>query len=340
MATIPSGFPTAETTGVPAGTTLTTYNGTLVVTQDNTVISGVRFTGNVVINAQNVTMVNCVIDTTTPYHAILIPDGYTGFTLRNSEINGNGQTVNAISGSGTFLNNDIKGVENGINIYGASVIENNFIHDMAGGPNSHFDGIENNGASNVQIIHNTIINDYDQTSAVMLNNEFGSLRNITIDDNYLVGGGYTVYLDGRKGGGAVDDASIRITNNQIVEGHWGPFAFYDDHPVQTGNVVNDAPASPDTGDATLSIAAERRQGGGPIRDDAVHVHGHARATPASRTACPGRWPAAGPTRRRLRTSWAGRCRRDGELSRRERRRRRSRSTSRATRWWSPTRASR
>ena len=81
MATIPSGFPTAETTGVPAGTTLTTYNGTLVVTQDNTVISGVRFTGNVVINAQNVTMVNCVIDTTTPYHAILIPDGYTGFTL-------------------------------------------------------------------------------------------------------------------------------------------------------------------------------------------------------------------------------------------------------------------
>ena len=255
MATIPSGFPTAETTGVPAGTTLTTYNGTLVVTQDNTVISGVRFTGNVVINAQNVTMVNCVIDTTTPYHAILIPDGYTGFTLRNSEINGNGQTVNAISGSGTFLNNDIKGVENGINIYGASVIENNFIHDMAGGPNSHFDGIENNGASNVQIIHNTIINDYDQTSAVMLNNEFGSLRNITIDDNYLVGGGYTVYLDGRKGGGAVDDASIRITNNQIVEGHWGPFAFYDDHPVQTGNVVNDAPASPDTGDATLSIAA-------------------------------------------------------------------------------------
>ena len=241
MATIPSGFPTAETTGVPAGTTLNTYNGTLVVTQDNAVISGMRFTGNVVINAQNVTMVNCVIDTTTPWHAILIPDGYTGFTLKNSEINGNGQTVNAISGSGTFLNNDIKGVQNGINIYGASVIENNFIHDMAGGPNSHFDGIENNGASDVQIIHNTIINDYDQTSAVMLNNEFGSLRNITIDDNYLVGGGYTIYLDGRKGGGAVDDASIRITNNQIVEGHWGPFAFYDDHPVQTGNVVNDAP---------------------------------------------------------------------------------------------------
>ena len=207
----------------------------------------------------------------------LIPDGYTGFTLKNSEINGNGQTVNAISGAGTFLNNDIKGVQNGINIYGASVIENNFIHDMEGGPNSHFDGIENNGASDVQIIHNTIINDYDQTSAVMLNNEFGSLRNITIDDNYLVGGGYTIYLDGRKGGGAVDDASIRITNNQIVEGHWGPFAFYDDHPVQTGNVVNGAPESPDTDNGMLSIAAlSADKAEGQSGSAAVHLHGHPR----------------------------------------------------------------
>ena len=47
----------------------------------------------------------------------------------------------------------------------------------------------------------------------MLDNYFSGLSNITVDGNRLVGGGYTVYLDGRFGGGTVDDASIQITNN-------------------------------------------------------------------------------------------------------------------------------
>jgi Ca2+-binding RTX toxin-like protein len=70
----------------------------------------------------------------------------------------------------------------------------------------------------------------------MLDNYFGGLSNITIDDNRLVGGGYTVYLDGRFGGGTVDDSSIRITNNQIGDGLWGNYSFYDDKPILSGNV--------------------------------------------------------------------------------------------------------
>ncbi|HUH49205.1 MAG TPA: calcium-binding protein, partial [Mycoplana sp.] len=61
----------------------------------------------------------------------------------------------------------------------------------------------------------------------------------------LVGGGYTVYLDGRKGGGTVDDASIKIINNQIGTGQWGKFAFYDDNPVVSGNT--DPGTMPDLG---------------------------------------------------------------------------------------------
>ncbi|WP_310424066.1 M10 family metallopeptidase C-terminal domain-containing protein, partial [Mycoplana sp. BE70] len=64
----------------------------------------------------------------------------------------------------------------------------------------------------------------------------------------LIGGGYTVYLDGRKGGGTVDDGSIKIVNNQIGTGQWGKFAFYDDNPVVSGNT--DPGTLPDMGGVT------------------------------------------------------------------------------------------
>ncbi len=285
MATIPSGLPTADTTGVPAGTTLRTYNGTLMVTTDNAVIEGMLINGNVVVEADNVTLRNVKIVSGTPWHAIYIPDGYSGFTLVDSEIDGRGGTINGVLGTGTFLRNDIYGVENGINTWGTAtvptLIQDNYIHDLKGNSQAHYDGIEINGGSNIRIIHNTIINDYDQTSAVMLNNEFGGLSNITIDGNLLYGGGYTVYLDGRKGGGAVDDASIRITNNQIVKGYWGPFAFYDDHPVQTGNVINGEGGTGTTPPAAPTIASfsddSGAKGDGVTSDSTLTLKGIAAA---------------------------------------------------------------
>src|SRR4029079_11255583 len=104
-----------------------------------------------------------------------------------------------------------------------------------GNSDSHYDGIENNGSSNVQILHNTIINNHDQTSAVMLDTYFGDIKNVTVDGNYLYGGGYTIYLDGRFSGGSVDDSSVKITNNYLGGGYWGNYSFYDDHPLLSNN---------------------------------------------------------------------------------------------------------
>ena len=64
--------------------------------------------------------------------------------------------------------------------------------------------------------------------------------------NRLVGGGYVAYVDGRKGGGAVDDSTIRFTNNQIGGGKYGDFSFYDHKPVLSGNTG----LTPDSGGGT------------------------------------------------------------------------------------------
>ncbi|WP_374840227.1 M10 family metallopeptidase C-terminal domain-containing protein [Mycoplana ramosa] len=250
-----TGFPDATTTGIPAGTNLTKFTGTYRVTQDNAVISNLEVFGTIIIDAKNVTMKNVKLVSDTPWHALRVMDGATGFTLQDSEIDGQGKTVNAIYGNGTFLRNNLHDVDNGINVVGPSVIRDNFIHSLRGGSDAHYDGIEINGggtdargAHDIQIIHNTVINDHGQTSAVMMNNEFGGLSNITIEGNRLVGGGYTVYLDGRKGGGTVDDASIKIINNQIGTGQWGKFSFYNDNPVVSGNT--DLDTMPDMGGVT------------------------------------------------------------------------------------------
>lgn len=239
-----SGYPDASTTGVTSGTKMTKYTGSYHVTQDNAVISNLEVHGDIVIEAKNVTLKNVKLISDTRWHALRVMDDATGFTLQDSEIDGAGGTVNAIYGFGTFLRNNLHDVENGINVIAPTVIKDNYIHNLRGGPDSHYDGIEINGGHDIQIVHNTIINDHDQTSAVMLNNDFGGLRNITIDNNRLVGGGYTVYLDDRFNGGAVDDGTIKITNNQIGDGYWGDFALYDNKPVVSGNTGLDTLPTP------------------------------------------------------------------------------------------------
>lgn len=231
----------AETVGVPAAVRMKPYSGTLRITQDNVTVSNIEIRGNVIIEAASVSMSNVRIISTTEYSALDVKDGAEGFTLTDSEIDGAGATANAINGFGKFLRNKIHGVENGINVTGPSLIKGNYIYGLKNKNGSpHYDGIQLDGGRDVQIIGNTIINENTQTSAVMLDNYFQGLSNITVEGNRLRGGGYTIYIDGRFNGGAVIDASIKIINNQIGGGFYGDYAFYDHKPVFYGNTPLDA----------------------------------------------------------------------------------------------------
>ena len=202
-----TGFPDSKSTGLPDGVILTA-SGDVNVTKAGTVINALDVKGTIWIMADNVTVQNSRL-TSTDWTGIWIKPGVTGTVVKDNEILNVGSSkdgANGIFGSGTFLRNDIHDVENGINVTGASLIQDNYIHDMNapnvrigtvwGGP--HYDGIEiNGGVSGVVIRHNTIINDNGQTSAVMINNDFGPVSDIKVDGNYLAGGGYTLYSDGQ-----------------------------------------------------------------------------------------------------------------------------------------------
>lgn len=244
MATTPTnGWPDATNTGVPAGVTLTA-SGDVIIDKPGTVISGLDIRGSVYINADNVTVENCKI-TSGGWAVVKVKSGVTGAVVQDCTIDGTGHSPDGtgnegILGQGTFLRNNISNVENGITIVGNnSVIQDNYIHDLNAGGSPHYDGIQiDGGVSNIEISHNTIINQRGWTSAIMIDNYFGSVSNVAVNNNLLVGGAYTVYSDGTLGSSPI--SGVSFTNNHIGGGAYGPAMIRNSNPVYTGNVDDGA----------------------------------------------------------------------------------------------------
>src|SRR6476620_8553964 len=103
-----NGFPDATSTGVPAGVTLTPYNGNLVISTPGAVIEGLDIHGTVTINANNVTLKNVKVTASDNWVVRVMP-GKTGVVVQDSELNGVGtgnDGSSGILGAGTFLRND------------------------------------------------------------------------------------------------------------------------------------------------------------------------------------------------------------------------------------------
>lgn len=234
-----STWPNEANTGVPKGAVLEVRKGDVVTVRDDQVIEELDISGSVYIKHNNVTVQRSRITAAATYQ-VKIELGKTGAIVQDCEINGVGtgnDGSNGIAGQGTFLRNNIYNVENGITLQGegASLIRDNFIHDLKASGPAHYDGIQIDGSiSNATITHNTIINSYNQTSAIMIDNYFGPISNITVDNNLLIGGGYTVYSSAQFNGGPV--TGVSFTNNRLGKGQWGYRSVVKNNPVWRGNV--------------------------------------------------------------------------------------------------------
>jgi hypothetical protein len=229
-------FPGASNTGVPSGTALKA-SGDLVVSKAGTVIDGYDVNGTIEVSASNVTIKNTRVRGK-GFSSIRVHDGLSGVVIQDCEVNGQGTSgtagSNGIQGTATVQRCDISGVENGITPDSGSVLRDNFVHNLGAPGAAHYDGIQiDGGLSGITIEHNTILNQFEQTSAVMIDNYFGPTSNITVNDNYLGGGGYTVYSDGQFSGGSI--SGVRFTNNRMVKGTFGFSSVNNNVVVDTGN---------------------------------------------------------------------------------------------------------
>jgi hypothetical protein len=132
---------------------------------------------------------------------------FDGYTLRRAHIHGG-------SDCGHF----------GENV----VIEDTFCEIPAGGPQDgpHYDGYQSDGGRNIRINHNTIRVPYSQTSAILMSTNTSPIRDVTITNNLVAGGGYSIYCGTGQGGPVL--GSFTFSGNVVARtyfpngGFWGP----------------------------------------------------------------------------------------------------------------------
>jgi hypothetical protein len=256
------GYPGATNTGVPAGTTLKSvpsqvssgpgwsYNATdnnVTVTGNGTVLSGLSIPCTLVIDASNVT-VNDVQVVTSGAFAVTLTHT-KNVTIENSVISGTNATTGRVDSAIDDVYGDSTGMtikDNNISLFrtamqiSAGLVQGNYIHNPGYIAGDHTNGIVTNGGTESMTINdNTILNSLGQTDAISLDaaTVSASVANKTIENNFIAGGGYSIY--GGYGQGNNPTSNIVIKNNRFGQlyyakgGQFGPVAYF--NPAGTGN---------------------------------------------------------------------------------------------------------
>jgi hypothetical protein len=228
---------------------LANHSGDLTINRSG-VTEGLNISGSVFIYASSVTLRRCRVRTS-GFTAVQIGNAAmhpSKILIEDCLIDGTGSAKNGQNGiwnsgnggDGAYRRNNITNIENGIVPGSGDTLIDNWIHDLYVGSGSpHYDGVQmDGGQSNVNVEHNTIINPHDWTSDVMMDNYFGSLNNITVHNNQLLGPSlqFTLYSDASFNNGSINN--ISITNNVMQHGSGsghGYFFFRNSNPAHSGN---------------------------------------------------------------------------------------------------------
>ena len=248
---IPAGFPTAATTGVPAGTTLTPSTD-LDVWEAGAVLDGLDVQGCLTVHAPGVVVRNSRItcrDAT--LRAVSLVDA-PGFVMEDSEIVSDGSAEVAIGWSGYTLRRvDVHGTQDGPRLGNDVTVVDSYVHDLVRSEAVHTDGLQSTSGTNIVVRHNTVDprragSDDFLNAAVQLGTETGSqrLENVLFEDNFFNGGTYSVnvkcsanvqgvvFRGNRYGHGNRYGAAVAVPAVTFTEDRW----------ADTGNLIRPAAA--------------------------------------------------------------------------------------------------
>jgi hypothetical protein len=238
--------PDADTTGVPRGVALR-RSGSLTVRKPSAVIDARLVKGGITIAANNVTVKRTRIRVPSGAEGVgvTIEQGVTGTLIQDTEIAGS-ESFQGIQGGGFVARRvNIHGFEHGVEIRGRAKVLDSYISltdfRYPDGTVPHFDAVCGWSVNGVVVRHNTLTAPPDQTAAVNFTNDFGSINDVLIDNNYLSGGGYALYVRGDASsphspalGKPVKN--IRVTNNQFGTSQWGHASVVQAEISASGNI--------------------------------------------------------------------------------------------------------
>lgn len=197
---VPTTYPNITNTGVPAGTTLTVVTGGLNIRTAGAVIDAQDIHGSVQVYANNVTIKRSKV-TSGNYWGIKLEPGYSGLTISDTTIvgvPGCGAGV-AFASNMTLTRLNVSSCEDLVHVGSNVLLQDSYLHNPWLKPGGHVDGVQSVAGTNVIVKHNTIVNPYSQTSALLFKADSNNISNITITGNYLQGGSYTTYCRSANG---------------------------------------------------------------------------------------------------------------------------------------------
>jgi hypothetical protein len=179
------GDPTATNTGVPLGATLGDHYGDLRITVAGQVVSDLRVTGTVIVDAPNVTLKRVLV--VAPYGAPAVRQNAGGLTVVDSELSGGTSLTQAANG----LTIRRSRLQSGVTIAGGTQLHDCFLDTG--------DVLVTPGSSSVLLRHNTM-------DKVTMNDLEAPIRGVTIDNNLLT------QVDAPTQSGS---AGIHVLNNRF-----------------------------------------------------------------------------------------------------------------------------
>ncbi|MGH9119363.1 MAG: hypothetical protein ACRD0A_16275 [Acidimicrobiales bacterium] len=241
------GYPDETNTGVPPGTQLTVVSGDVHLTTPGMTYSNREVHGSIFVEANNIIIerVRVISDDWYPIRNFGSPNP-TGTVIRDVEIDldgmeeGKGIAFSNYTAQRVWFHNGLDCAHMGVNV----TITDSFcdLPELSPGSDAHADGFQSDGGRNIVLRHNTIRNPNSQTAAILMSNNTGPIHTVTIDNNLMSGGGYTVYC-----GAVAPTPNSRFTNNRISReffprgGYWGPTTRCN-VDVNSGNVWDDTVA--------------------------------------------------------------------------------------------------
>ena len=228
--------PGPTNTGVKPGVTLKASKG-IKVTKDGDVVENLDIDGEIEVAADNVTIRNVKI-TSGSYYPVRYDDPHKGLVIEDSEIIGTSDDVtSAVSFAHyTARRLNVHGSADGFKADADVLIEDSWIHDLRNGPDQHNDGVQSTGGKGVTLRNNNISG---ASNACVQTGDEGmvSTEDLTIECNWLDGGGYTLNI---RGQGATKPKNTKIINNRFGRNSgYGPWTLDDPSPTVTGNVWDD-----------------------------------------------------------------------------------------------------
>jgi hypothetical protein len=233
-----SGFPSAATTGVPAGTVLTD-SGSIDVTVDGTVIDALRIDGCVTVDANNVTIKRSLVLGGGCYEPI--HNNGSGLVVMDTEIDGQDTPMcgEAIGYQGyTIQRVNAHGCSDGPRLAGSDsiTIQDSYIHDLSNLPGDHGDGMQAYGlelaaGNKLTVLHNTI--EGGNNAAIFTAD--GATGDMIVDGNLLMGPNYPLKLY---------DNHAWVRNNLIFDntgdyydGFYGPVSVFYGNSTDPGLTI-------------------------------------------------------------------------------------------------------